>query len=505
LPLAGLPAGEPGRDSNPTALAGLRPPTGNGRRRGPSAPRPKAEEPPSVLADPAVLALARGGGDPDDESTVVWHPDAGGGPPTQALPIAGPTRPGVYDREADVGPIDADRRAAIDAAADAAAEWGAEADRARLDDEFDAMIAGGRARSRGQNRSGNGSDPEQQWNAGAEAGWSGSPAAGWEEDEPSWDEGGGTRRHWLRWVVAALVLFLLSGGGAVAWIETHQPTPPSVVPSLTGDTEAHARQVLAKEHLVLEIAGRTYDAHAAKGTILSGQAPGAGRDLRRGESVAVTVSRGPQPVKVPSLKGLTRYRAHQLLAEVGLKIDKISRTTSTTVPTDRIISSTPSSGTLLPGQGVTIVISTGKPSISVPLLSGATVQSYAAASAALQAQHFVPSEELVYSTTVPKGEVVDTSPAPHATVLWGSPITVLVSKGPDLVPVPDVKGLTVADADARLTSAGFVVSGVTGNPSRKVIGTDPAIGTPALFGSDVQILTAGSSHKSHTGHHSHKG
>jgi eukaryotic-like serine/threonine-protein kinase len=501
LPLAGLPTGEPGRDANPTMLRGMARRAATSSKPGPTG---SAGELPSVLADPDDLVQARLHDEEDEgDATVAWAPgdDDDGGLPTQALPAVGGGPGGVYDGDADTqlsGPPDAvSRAAAIDAAADAAARWSQASERVRLNEEFDALIARRNGRD-GARAPHDGVASERQWNAGAEAGWAGSPPAGWEpsDEEPPGDDEYEPRhrRRWLVWVAAAVVLFLLSGGGAFAWIETHQAAPLSVVPSLTGDTQAHARQVLTRDHLTLRVLGSSYDSHAAKGTILTGQNPPSGRQLRHGQVVAVTISRGPKPVGVPHVQGLTRYRAHKLLAAHGLKISKITRATSTTVATNLIISATPSSGTLLPGQGVAIVISTGKPSLQVPLLTGASVDSYAAAAAALEAQHLVPKEQKAYSSDgVPQGEVIVTDPAPHATVLWGSSITVLISKGPEMVMIPAVKGDTVTEADQALTNAGFVVSGVTGNPSRKVVSTNPAIGSSQVFGSSVQIVAAGSS------------
>jgi beta-lactam-binding protein with PASTA domain/tRNA A-37 threonylcarbamoyl transferase component Bud32 len=307
----------------------------------------------------------------------------------------------------------------------------------------------------------------------------------WSDDD---DEPG--RHRWLAWLAGAIILFLLSVGGTAAWIVSHRPaTPLAVVPSLRGDTVSQARQALVRDHLALVVSGRAYDPHARSGTIIGRQAPAAGRRVRRNARVAVTVSRGPKPVDVPSLRHLTRYRARKRLAAVGLKIGTISRTTSVTVPVDDIISSTPSRGTLLPGQSVAIVISTGKPKVAVPLLQGKTIDSYAAASAALKKLHFATTEEVVYNNTVPAGEVIVTDPAPHVSVVYGTSVTVLVSKGADLVQVPDVQNDTVAAADKTLAAYGFVVSGVTGSPNGTVIGTDPAQGSLKLYGSSVQIIT----------------
>ncbi|HLI00276.1 MAG TPA: PASTA domain-containing protein, partial [Acidimicrobiales bacterium] len=220
-----------------------------------------------------------------------------------------------------------------------------------------------------------------------------------------------------------------------------------------------------------------------------GQTPPVGQRLHHDSTVAVTVSRGPKPVKVPHLSGYTRYRAHKLLAGAHLRIGRISRTSSLTVPRYDIISATPSSGTLLPGRPVAIVISTGKPKITVPLLAGNAVKSYQAAAAALRADHLQPSETQAYNNTVPAGEVISTSPGAHSVVIYGSHVTVHVSRGPELVTVPDVTGDSVSQAQATLNYYGFPVSGVVGSSTQPVARTDPAVGQTVVFGSSVQIVT----------------
>jgi len=52
-----------------------------------------------------------------------------------------------------------------------------------------------------------------------------------------------------------------------------------------------------------------------------------------------------------------------------------------------------------------------------------------------------------------------------------------------------VTGESVAQATAALQAAGLGVSGVTGNPSRNVSGTQPSIGSTVPTGSSVQLLT----------------
>ena len=65
-----------------------------------------------------------------------------------------------------------------------------------------------------------------------------------------------------------------------------------------------------------------------------------------------------------------------------------------------------------------------------------------------------------------------------------------MSKGPDLVTVPDVTGQSVAAATRALEAAGFTVSEVVGSPDRPVYVTNPAKGVLVKRGSAVKLYTS---------------
>ncbi len=90
---------------------------------------------------------------------------------------------------------------------------------------------------------------------------------------------------------------------------------------------------------------------------------------------------------------------------------------------------------------------------------------------------------------MPAGAGVETNPAAGTVVVAGSTVTVVISKGPHLIPVPDVSGQSVGAASQTLIGDGFEVSGVTGNPIATVTGTSPSSGAVVRFGSAVQIIT----------------
>jgi eukaryotic-like serine/threonine-protein kinase len=105
-----------------------------------------------------------------------------------------------------------------------------------------------------------------------------------------------------------------------------------------------------------------------------------------------------------------------------------------------------------------------------------------------------PSEQ-TYSDTVREGNVVSTNPPAGTSVAQGSSVILIVSKGRQLFPVPNVVGKTETDAATALRDAGF--SPMPGAsqfsskiPAGQVISQDPTAGVPAAKGSQVTYVTS---------------
>jgi eukaryotic-like serine/threonine-protein kinase len=321
--------------------------------------------------------------------------------------------------------------------------------------------------------------------------WIPSPSPGQQTESPDEGPGGrGGRRGRRRLRVAALIVaavLLIAAAGAVAFEATRIVVPSHPVPRLVGDTESQAQAALDRVHLKLKVGPPRYSS-APSGTVIS-QSPQVGR-LKEGRSVSVVLSRGPQPVQVPrNLANLSQSAATAVLQTLGLQLGSVTHQSSMTVPAGYVISSSPDQGTLLPGQPVSIVVSTGKPIVAVPALTAASSSSFAAAEAALAASQLTATQVEQYSSTVPKGQVIGTVPPAGTEVRVGSAVTVQVSKGPQLVAVPNVARDSVSQATQALEAAGFSVTGVTGNPTATVTGTYPPEGTLLVIHSSVQIIT----------------
>jgi beta-lactam-binding protein with PASTA domain len=112
---------------------------------------------------------------------------------------------------------------------------------------------------------------------------------------------------------------------------------------------------------------------------------------------------------------------------------------------------------------------------------------YEGAVAALQGVQLKASKVEVFSDTAPVGRVVGTDPGAGAKVPRDSTVQVQVSKGPDVVAVPTVKGKTLAQANAALEGAGLVPGNVFGPSKGQPFTTEPEAGTKVKRGTKVDI------------------
>jgi eukaryotic-like serine/threonine-protein kinase len=100
------------------------------------------------------------------------------------------------------------------------------------------------------------------------------------------------------------------------------------------------------------------------------------------------------------------------------------------------------------------------------------------------------------NSLTPVGYVHKTNPVAGTLILAEQTVQVFFNPDPQLVPVPGVVGLSLEEARLRLEGDGFKVGLVTIERTddvaeNTVISTDPAADTPALQGSNVNIVVAG--------------
>jgi len=141
-----------------------------------------------------------------------------------------------------------------------------------------------------------------------------------------------------------------------------------VVPTVVGTQQDAAVTALSRVDLTVGTTQQTYS-DRPKGEVIAVD-PAAGQRVHNGDAVTLTVSQGPQPVEVPTLTGDTQAVAEAALSQLRLVVAYAPGSYDTTIPAGSVLSQTPSSGTLLPGQKVTLVLSKGPPLVTVPTVVG---------------------------------------------------------------------------------------------------------------------------------------
>jgi serine/threonine-protein kinase len=100
--------------------------------------------------------------------------------------------------------------------------------------------------------------------------------------------------------------------------------------------------------------------------------PTPGTAMRRDQQVVVVVSRGPKPFGVPKVTGMPADHALAVLHQANLKTTTTQKF-STSVDKGSVVSEQPSSGTVVRGDTVALVVSKGPDYVTVPKVTGLSV------------------------------------------------------------------------------------------------------------------------------------
>jgi eukaryotic-like serine/threonine-protein kinase len=200
----------------------------------------------------------------------------------------------------------------------------------------------------------------------------------------------------------------------------------------------------------------------------------------------------PPSLDVPRVTGLPFGQAEAGLKAMGFKVARTDDEAPQQAP-DLVLGQDPEEGRKLVKGGL-ITLRVSGPNIKVPAVAGQTRDN---ATRILAQSNLVP-KFVEQDSDQPPGTVLGTYPVVGAPVAklpsGGSPeVAVAVAREP-AIPVPDVSGQDEGTARATLVGAGFqVTSTPTSSDSvdvGKVIGTNPAAGTPLPRNTAVSLLVS---------------
>ncbi|MFJ7072680.1 Stk1 family PASTA domain-containing Ser/Thr kinase [Streptomyces sp. NPDC098781] len=252
-------------------------------------------------------------------------------------------------------------------------------------------------------------------------------------------------------VVVAAVLLALGLGVGIWYINSGQFTQ---VPPLLSKTEAQARDRLEEAGLDVGKVERSYSDTVKRGTVISTD-PKTGARIRHNDSVSLVISAGPKTVKVPDLQGYPLAKARSELKESGLQPGMVTREFDEDVTRGSVISSEPGDGTeVRSGSAVALTVSKGSP-VDIPDVTGESLADAKADLAETGLKVKVAAARV--NSEFDAGQVAQQSPAEGKQAAEGDTVTLTLSKGPEMIEVPDVIGDSVEDATAALEGAGFEV------------------------------------------------
>ncbi|MGA4842503.1 Stk1 family PASTA domain-containing Ser/Thr kinase [Streptomyces sp. G45] len=250
----------------------------------------------------------------------------------------------------------------------------------------------------------------------------------------------------------AAALLALGIGVGVWYINSGQFTK---VPPLLAKTEKEARDRLDAAGLDVRTVKHAYSTTDKRGTVMATD-PGVGERIRQNGKVTLTVSLGPQTAKVPDLKGTPLSDARDKLDGLGLGAGRVTEAFSDDVQKGAVISSDPKAGTVRrTGSAIALVVSKGRP-VEMPDVTG---ESEADARSELEELGLKVriAPERVHSSDEDKGDVVKQSAKEGDRLAEGDAVTLTLSKGPEMVEVPNVEGMKVGEARDALEAEGFDV------------------------------------------------
>ena len=285
------------------------------------------------------------------------------------------------------------------------------------------------------------------------------------------------------WLVIFTVIALIGGAGSGWWFSSG-PGGLAAVPDLTGRSLEAAVQALDPLGVVIE------QLEENSGTVAEGfitrTEPAAGYRVFKDSVVKVFISLGPKQLAVPEAKGLSIEATKKLLTDSGFVVGSVKNYFGTEAAGQVIGLSAPTGTILNQGSVLDVLVSIG----AVPDVLGLSAE----AARELLAELPITIEEFeVFNNQIPAGQAVglvlveDPLPENGSAVLE-------ISKGPEIVIMPNTVGETIAAAQLLLRNLGLnalvdTTQVLSNFGIAKVQSQSPEAGSEVRVGDSVTIVS----------------
>jgi serine/threonine-protein kinase len=284
--------------------------------------------------------------------------------------------------------------------------------------------------------------------------------------------------------LSLFTVFALIGGAGSGWWFSSGPGGLAAIPDLTGRSLEQALETLEPLGVVIE-QDQENSGSIPEGFV-SRTDPAAGSRIFKNSTVKVFVSLGPKQLRVPEVSGLSAEEAKKLLTDSGFVVGS-SQNFFGESPQGQVLGlSAPTGAILNQGSVLDLRISLGP----LPSVSGLLAQQ----ARDLLASVAIEIEEVeVFNNQIPQGQavglVLSVDPLPE-----NGKVTLEISKGPEIVIMPNTVGETIAAARTLLKNLGLTVvvdtNQLLGNFGiAKVKRQTPEAGSEIRVGDSVTIIS----------------
>lgn len=267
----------------------------------------------------------------------------------------------------------------------------------------------------------------------------------------------GQSRQWVVWTTLVTLAVIVAGGSALWWVSLAGASV--TIPDVAGTSIEQATLVLVDSELqVSEAILEEFDLVLPAGTV-KGTSPAAGEVVDRESVVRLIISLGPNPVSVPAVTGKTLEEVSAEFEGLNLIVGAATEEFNDFVDKGTVLRvanaegrSLPAGSEVLAGETLNLVVSAG----AIPDVTGLPVDD---ARRLLQEVGLtgIVGGDGAFSETIAEGFVVQILDRDTRIVVPGDTITLLVSRGPELVAVPNVIDQTIQQAKSALEALGFRV------------------------------------------------
>ncbi|AOZ73474.1 hypothetical protein BK816_04770 [Boudabousia tangfeifanii] len=289
------------------------------------------------------------------------------------------------------------------------------------------------------------------------------------------------------WWIALVLLLLLAGSGAGGawWYYETGPGSLRTIPALVKMPLAKATSILEANNLKVETK-EVFSDDIPAGEVVN-SSPKVGSEVKKGSAVSLEISKGVQTFKVPEVLKTDVEKAKAEITKAGLNVGEVNSEWSEEIPANHVISLDPAPGTSIKhDSAVNLVVSKGRQPFKVPNLIGLEKPE---AVKILDESVFKYTTSEEFNDEVPAGKVISQSIDPDKDAFRADEINLVISKGPDLVEVPQTFGMQLDRATQKLEDAGFKVrvEKLYGGLFGTVRTSDPAGGQKAKRGATITL------------------